>query len=262
MKAGLKKAGYATNPKYPQILIKIIKDYNLQEYSLIALGKKNKGDDNIVLASNTSNNDLKTVTQNTYPNGVFKINETNVVFVSKGTSFLAIAQKYDVSLPLLFEYNEMTPQDIATTDRLMFLQRKRRIGAKATHMVVAGETLKDIAQTEGIRLENLLAFNFLREDMQPESGQIVYLQKQAPAAPKLINTAQAEAYTNTKQSIAQNTASFYTVHVVRVKETAYSIARKYEVSVDDLLRWNNLATADLTVGQELHINKKAANAIN
>jgi len=259
---GLKKAGYATNPKYPQILIKIIKDYNLQEYSLIALGKKNKGDDNIVLASNTSNNDLKTVTQNTYPNGVFKINETNVVFVSKGTSFLAIAQKYDVSLPLLFEYNEMTPQDIATTDRLMFLQRKRRIGAKATHMVVAGETLKDIAQTEGIRLENLLAFNFLREDMQPESGQIVYLQKQAPAAPKLINTAQAEAYTNTKQSIAQNTASFYTVHVVRVKETAYSIARKYEVSVDDLLRWNNLATADLTVGQELHINKKAANAIN
>src|SRR4051812_29670451 len=26
---GLKKAGYATNPKYPQILIKLIKDYNL-----------------------------------------------------------------------------------------------------------------------------------------------------------------------------------------------------------------------------------------
>jgi flagellum-specific peptidoglycan hydrolase FlgJ len=25
---GLKKAGYATNPKYPQILIKLINDYN------------------------------------------------------------------------------------------------------------------------------------------------------------------------------------------------------------------------------------------
>ena len=37
---GLKKAGYATNPKYPQLLIKIIRDYNLQDYSLIALGKK------------------------------------------------------------------------------------------------------------------------------------------------------------------------------------------------------------------------------
>src|SRR5580700_8846933 len=36
---GLKKAGYATNIKYSQILIKLIKDYNLQQYSMIALGK-------------------------------------------------------------------------------------------------------------------------------------------------------------------------------------------------------------------------------
>src|ERR1700761_7105129 len=36
---GLKKAGYATNIKYSQILIKLIKDYNLQQYSLITLGK-------------------------------------------------------------------------------------------------------------------------------------------------------------------------------------------------------------------------------
>ena len=36
---GLKKAGYATNPKYPQILIKYIEDYNLQQYTLIAMGK-------------------------------------------------------------------------------------------------------------------------------------------------------------------------------------------------------------------------------
>src|SRR6187399_3296767 len=31
---GLKKAGYATNPKYPGILIKHIEQYNLQQYSL------------------------------------------------------------------------------------------------------------------------------------------------------------------------------------------------------------------------------------
>ena len=37
---GLKKAGYATNPKYPQILIKLIEDYGLQDYTLIAMGDK------------------------------------------------------------------------------------------------------------------------------------------------------------------------------------------------------------------------------
>lgn len=37
---GLKKAGYATNPKYAQTIIKLIEDYGLQEYTLIAMGKK------------------------------------------------------------------------------------------------------------------------------------------------------------------------------------------------------------------------------
>ena len=34
---GLKKAGYATNPRYPYILIKTIEDYQLNDYTLMAL---------------------------------------------------------------------------------------------------------------------------------------------------------------------------------------------------------------------------------
>ena len=40
---GLKRAGYATNPKYPLLIIKLIEDYHLQDYSLIALGKMERG---------------------------------------------------------------------------------------------------------------------------------------------------------------------------------------------------------------------------
>ena len=36
---GLKKAGYATNPKYAQMIIALIERYNLQNYSLMALGE-------------------------------------------------------------------------------------------------------------------------------------------------------------------------------------------------------------------------------
>ena len=36
---GLKKAGYATNPRYPQVIIKLVETYQLQDYTLIALGK-------------------------------------------------------------------------------------------------------------------------------------------------------------------------------------------------------------------------------
>lgn len=35
---GLRKAGYATNPQYSQLLIKIIEDYHLQEYTYAAMG--------------------------------------------------------------------------------------------------------------------------------------------------------------------------------------------------------------------------------
>ena len=41
---GLKKAGYATNPKYAPIIVKLIEDYNLQDYTMIALGKLKESD--------------------------------------------------------------------------------------------------------------------------------------------------------------------------------------------------------------------------
>jgi len=171
---GLKKAGYATNPKYAQILIKLIEDYDLEDYSLIALNKapKNSG---IVYASNADktesagNTNSQPIVENAvfvqkaYPNGIFKINQTNVVVVTKGSSFLAVANKYDISLSRLFDFNDMKPVDIATKDQLMYLQRKRKLGTDEFHVVVPDETLYDIAQYEGIRLENLLEYNPLNK---------------------------------------------------------------------------------------------------
>src|SRR6188768_144876 len=51
---GLKKAGYATNPKYSQVLIKLIEDYDLQDYTMIALGKLKSGQE--TLAKNENKN--------------------------------------------------------------------------------------------------------------------------------------------------------------------------------------------------------------
>ena len=55
---GLKKAGYATNPKYAQVLIKLIQDYNLEDYTLIAMGKMKEEDG---LAKNEVTTDKKSV---------------------------------------------------------------------------------------------------------------------------------------------------------------------------------------------------------
>lgn len=269
---GLKKAGYATNPKYPQILIKLIRDYNLQYYTLIAMGEKPDKSQNEVWAKNNDRqekeNRIASVIPEmnvepqkvSYPPGVFKINDTKVVFIPKGTSFLAVAERYNLPLGRLFEFNDMRPQEIALTDQLIYIQRKRKTGASEFHIVAKDENLYLIAQTEGIRIESLQAYNFLKANMQPQVGEKLYLHQQAPAMPRLTTAAAivsifSKSNNFAKASDTKTKEENYFVHTVQVKETMYSISKKYAVSTQDILEWNGLHNMVLKTGQQLRIKK-------
>ncbi|MCU7548665.1 glucosaminidase domain-containing protein [Chitinophagaceae bacterium LB-8] len=270
---GLKRAGYATNPKYPQILIKLIRDFQLQDYTLIAMGQKTEGPDVFWVKSETPssveqpqivNAVVKTevkpeITKAVYPSGLFKINETRVVYVPRGTSYLSIANEHHVPLHRLFDFNDLKPQETADRDQLVYVQRKRKSGSSDYHTVSANETLLDIAQAEGIRLESLLAYNFLKENMQPEAGQALYLRHKAPAMPKLATAIASVSVINTMSNnmvaASAETNNAFLVHVVQPKETVYSISKKYAVSMDDVLKWNELSSVDLKTGQQLRIKK-------
>ncbi|MGZ5189661.1 MAG: glucosaminidase domain-containing protein [Flavisolibacter sp.] len=265
---GLKKAGYATNPKYAQILIKLIEDYNLQDYTLLAMN--NQPGKTLVFASNTVKTESGEIValeeevipqvQKNYPTGLFRINQADVLYVTKGTSFLAVADRNNVSLSRMFEFNDMKATDIAERDQLMFLQRKRKTGATEFHIVVAGESLYDIAQDEGIRLESLLDYNKLKQHMQPKPGEKLYLQTKAPEMPQLISTQKKQLSTTVDQrSVLQHTNNFI-FHIVQPKETVYAISKKYAVQVEDLMKWNDMQTIALKTGQQLRIGKKTSNA--
>ena len=211
---GLKKAGYATNPKYPQVLIKLIEDYQLQDYTLIAMGKLPDG--NRMEAIETGSAEIVPVgsfhakpkemnitvvetAKPVYPEGKFKINETKVIYVRKGTSFLAIAKQYDVDLSKIFEFNEIRQAEETSGDQLVYLQRKRKMGNTEFHIVLPGESLHDIAQAEGIRIESLAELNLMKEDMQPAIGEQLSLQAKSAAMPKLVlkeNYSLSPAYKN------------------------------------------------------------------
>lgn len=215
---GLKKAGYATNPKYSQVIIKLIEDYDLQDYTMIALGKLKDGQE--TLAQNDSKKENKTAdkmedkknmvkpeekpaavyaakeekapavvveeAKPNYPEGEFKINETKVVYARKGTSYLSIAEKYAIPLARVFEFNEMRVQESVDKDRLIYIMRKRKTGLNEQHIVKPGETLADIAQSEALRLESLLEYNYLQSNMQPAVGSVLYLRAKAPGMPALV----------------------------------------------------------------------------
>ncbi|HEU4903269.1 MAG TPA: glucosaminidase domain-containing protein [Flavisolibacter sp.] len=262
---GLKKAGYATNPKYPQILIKLIRDYNLQDYTLIVLGKKERNeneptwtkaatdDGQIITAKNTQ----AATPRPAYPAGVFTINDTKVVFITKGTSYLKVAEEQDISLGRLLEFNDLQDGDVAKEDGLLFLQRKRKHGANETHVVAAGETLYQIAQAEGIRLQSLLQYNFLTANVQVQAGEKLYLKEKAPSMPRLVSERTQVTSVASESSYAAKEATplQLIVHVVQPKDTVYSIAKKYEVGVEDVKKWNEMDTTDLKIGQQIKINK-------
>lgn len=264
---GLKKAGYATNPKYPQILIKLIRDYNLQDYTLIALGKKpaNPSEPQWVKASESVNTAAAAAEEVTpvpaktvYPQGVFRINDTKVVFVEQGISYLKIAEDNNVSVSRLLDFNDLKDGDVTPKEGLLFLQRKRKTGEHEWHTVAPDETLYDIAQAEGIRLESLLQYNFLTPNAQPAVGEKLYLQASAPAMPKLASDKPVVAtalYKAPEQVRSATTDNAYVLHIVQPKETLYSIAKKYEASVDDVKKWNDMETNELKIGQQIRINK-------
>lgn len=194
---GLKKAGYATNPRYPVVIIKLIEEYQLQDYTMIALGKQPPANEDVVTAvqPNTppAEGAVLAVTTTTepavdrpyYPSGEFQINDTRVVFVKKGTSYLSIAQQYHVSLARLFEFNDMSQAETTVTDQLVYLQRKRKVGKDDFHTVKTGETLRDIAQLNGIRLDMLMEYNWLKGEMQPAVGEQLSLKGKSTVMPKL-----------------------------------------------------------------------------
>src|SRR6185503_21243892 len=203
---GLKKAGYATNPKYPQIIIKLIETYQLQDYTLIALGKmppkeeqlaKNVIEENkndvVSAAVDVVPGEISVEQTPHYPSGEFKIHDTRVVFARSGTSLLSIARQYDIPLSRMLDFNEMNESETLLKDELIYLQRKRKTGNNEFHLVRKGESLHDIAQEEAIRMESLLEYNHLQSYMQPAAGEQLYLKSKAPAMPRLAKNELAAA---------------------------------------------------------------------
>ena len=90
---GLKKAGYATDPKYPQKLINIIEKYNLYSYDEEVLGKKTK-------RKKEKPSNVKTYT------------------VKKGDTLYGISKKFNVPVDALKRYNGLDSNAINIGQKL------------------------------------------------------------------------------------------------------------------------------------------------
>ncbi len=110
-----------------------------------------------------------------YPDKVFKVNNSRVIFVKSGTSLFAVATKNHISYNKLLAYNELENVDILDRGQLIYLEKKQKKGSKDFHLVNDAETLEDVAQQQGVQLEMLVAYNSLPKSKKLITGSKVFL---------------------------------------------------------------------------------------
>jgi hypothetical protein len=127
-------------------------------------------------ANNSSKNIVPTAPK--YPqNEKFKINQINAVWAIAGQSYLAIADKYNIPLYKIFRNNEIEATDIVQYDQIVFLNEKKNEGINKVHVVKKEETLYEISQLEGVKLNALKNYNPEIDVAHLKEGMVLYLFK-------------------------------------------------------------------------------------
>src|SRR6056297_531408 len=159
---GLKKAGYATNPKYPQLLIELIERYGLDQFDAM------EPVDPALM-----------VQEENYSPSLQQVNDVEYVYARPGERPIEISMDFGVSPDKIVKYNEhiRRPNQQLEAGERVFLQKKRRSyrGEKKYHYVKAGDDMFSIAQHYGLRLDKLLNKNKMAEGEEPAIGEQIRL---------------------------------------------------------------------------------------
>lgn len=169
---------------------------------------------------------------------------TSFHIVEHGETVWSISQKYAVKEWSIRSKNRMSEKDEVEPGRKLWLNKFRPhespvefnggstndkpvVGndSARVHTVVAGESLFSIAQQHHVELTDLKLFNGLKSDDIDEGVQL-----NVPVLPA--------------------DKGFY---MVKKGDTLYSLSRRFDLEMDDIIRTNDLESTKLTIGQRLKI---------
>ena len=166
---GLKAAGYATSPTYADALIHLIEMYNLNQFDTGKYRSKKKSE----TATATASADDFFLRHVIYHN-----NKNDFIIIEVGDDMATISKKTGLSLRKLYKYNDL-PRDYApTAGDIIYLKKKRKRASREfrknpIHVVEVNQSLFDIAQLYGIRLQSLCKLNKWEEPHAVKVGEIL-----------------------------------------------------------------------------------------
>lgn len=225
---GLKKAGYATNPKYVNMLIKQIEDWGLQKYTLQVL--KNKGrlsDDRFnSLLANIQFNKAGIVNSINSLNTVANV-QSNTVNTKDNKFTHSVSPTLALTFTIENEYETITQKSITyqSQDTTIIPLETYLSNVKIEHinhrraiLVPKGTSLLALARNYNLPYASILEYN----DFKPEAN---------------ITIKDQYIFIAPKKSKSKNTA----YHVVKPNENLYDISQLYGVYLKKIQEYNYLA---------------------
>lgn len=193
---GLKTAGYATNPEYANILIRIIEAnqlnnldkgedlpiVNLPAIDSITVSLTNSNSEQLLAGSHFLPGYEQPVINNFIyiktgkrDHKVYENNGANLIFARKGDTYSSIAKEFDIFSFQVYHYNDLHKNDVLVPGQIIYLEPKKRQSSTKSHTVKEYENLYSISQLYGIRLKFLVQYNSMKEMKQLRPGEKINL---------------------------------------------------------------------------------------
>lgn len=199
--------------------------------------------------------------------------------VKQGETLFSIASRYNMTTAQIRQMNNMGAADPIQYGQELILdpslalakprveepvgRQPATVVAAKTHKVEKGETLFSIARKYDLKVADIRRFNNFGPDDVLKYGQTLkvsegetYTRATTPAV------VQEEPVPVSKPVIPEAKSVPLKVHVVSRGETLFSIARKYDVTMQELQDWNNLSDRSVDAGQKLKIGTGTEEARN
>ena len=152
--------------------------------------------------------------------------DETIYIVEKGDTLYSISRKFNISVDEIKRLNNLTTNEIYPNQKLIILEKEMEESNEYDiYTVVKGDSLWSIAKRYDIKINDLIELNNL-SNLSINIGQNLLVPK---------------------KDIDED------IYIVEKNDTLWSVAKKNNLTVDELKKLNNLTTNTISIGQKLKI---------
>lgn len=175
--------------------------------------------------------------------------------INQGEGLFAIARKFNIKQNDLHKANENLTTNIKAGDKILIPIKQDNINktseAVTTHIVESKQTLYSISKMYNINIDTLIALNPSAKAGIKIGETLIISKDKKITLPQKFQTTK----TTTNEPFAKNA----TTHIVQRKETLYSISKKYNIAIHDLISLNPELKNGLKAGSTIIISSDQNN---